>query len=78
MLAIAPHLVRLKSARPGALAPVAELIDAMRAGGVAAVSESGVLGDPSGADSQTGEDLLVAATRSALQLLDRWPARGRL
>ena len=50
MLAIAPELVHMERAAAGATAPLADLIDAMREGGVRAVSENGVLGDPRRAD----------------------------
>lgn len=71
MLAIHPGLVRLDEAQPGATAPLAELAGRLRAGGVAAVSPSGVLGDPGGASSAEGHAILgdlveqlVAAVRS--------------
>jgi creatinine amidohydrolase/Fe(II)-dependent formamide hydrolase-like protein len=37
---------------------LAEILPTMRAGGVRAVSESGILGDPIGADATDGERLL--------------------
>lgn len=58
LLAIAPEVVGQD--RPvGATEPLAELIDAMRAGGVAAVSENGVLGDARGATAAAGVELLT-------------------
>ena len=57
MLALAPHLVRTGAAAAGATAPLRELIDGMRAGGVAAVSPNGVLGDPAGASAEEGAEL---------------------
>ena len=74
MLAIAPELVELPLAEPGATAPVGQLMDVLRAAGVAAVSPSGVLGDPTGADAMIGERLLAGATASAVRMLDGWPA----
>lgn len=42
--------------------PIDELMPVLRRGGMAAVSESGVLGDPSGSSEAHGEDLLRAWT----------------
>lgn len=60
LLAIAPELVRLEHAEPGCVEPLAEILPAMRAGGVVAVSPNGVLGDPSAASSAEGETLVAA------------------
>ena len=46
LLHISPDDVRTDERVPGNSAPLAELLPAMRSGGVAAVSELGVLGDP--------------------------------
>lgn len=62
MLALRPELVRLDQAEPGNTASLMELLPAMRAGGVRAVSENGVLGDPSGATAEEGHALLESAT----------------
>jgi mycofactocin system creatininase family protein len=58
LLALDPAAVRLDRAEPGATAPLSELIDDLRAGGVAAVSANGVLGDPTGATAAEGEEIL--------------------
>jgi creatinine amidohydrolase/Fe(II)-dependent formamide hydrolase-like protein len=58
---------------PGTTVAASELIEAMQTGGVRAVSESGVLGDPTGADAETGRRLLDAATEAGARLLARWP-----
>ncbi len=58
LLALRPDLVRVTLAEPGATAPLAELLPAMRLGGVAAVSANGVLGDPTGASGEAGNELL--------------------
>ena len=49
----------------GNTAPLAELMPALRAGGVAAVSPNGVLGDPAGASAEEGQRLLAAMTADA-------------
>ena len=58
LLAIAPHLVRPGPWPAGATEPIAELMPALRAGGVRRVSPNGVLGDPTGATAAEGERLL--------------------
>ena len=75
MLALAPELVRLEAARAGDVRPLVELIDTLHADGVAAVSSSGVLGDPTGASADEGRSLLdrfAAALAGAVH--ERFPA----
>ncbi|MFC5238093.1 mycofactocin biosynthesis peptidyl-dipeptidase MftE [Pseudonocardia zijingensis] len=81
LLALDPGAVRRDAAEPGATAPLAELLPALRAGGVAAVTPNGVLGDPTGADAPEGERLLDGMTAALRTGLARWrPDRttGRL
>jgi mycofactocin precursor peptide peptidase len=58
MLHLRPADVRLDRAEAGNTTPVAELLPALVAGGVGAVSPNGVLGDPAGASPALGEHLL--------------------
>jgi mycofactocin system creatininase family protein len=58
LLALRPDLVRVDDARPGVTTPLTELLDALRASGVAGVSPTGVLGDPTGADAHEGAALV--------------------
>jgi len=67
LLHLAPDAVRTAAAEPGATAPMADLWEPMRAGGVAAVSPNGVLGDPAGASAREGARL-VAALREDLHV----------
>ncbi len=60
MLHLAPWLVRLDRAEAGDTRPLREILPLMLAGGVAAVSANGVLGDPAGASAAEGKRLLVA------------------
>lgn len=69
MLVIAPELVRLDLAEPGNTAPLGDLIDDMRAGGVRAVSPNGVLGDPAGASETEGHELLEALVADLTSIL---------
>jgi mycofactocin precursor peptide peptidase len=72
LLALAPDLVRSDVAEPGNTAPLAELLPALRAGGVAAVSANGVLGDPAGASAEEGEQLLTLMAGRLRERLARW------
>jgi creatinine amidohydrolase len=69
MLALAPELVRLESAAAGNTAPIAELLPVMRAGGVGAVSENGVLGDPAGASAAEGRQMLAVLERACARFV---------
>jgi mycofactocin system creatininase family protein len=60
LLALDPAAVRVDRAEPGVTAPLSELMPALRAGGVVAVSANGVLGDPTGATAAEGEAILDA------------------
>jgi mycofactocin precursor peptide peptidase len=73
MLALAPNLVR--EARPtGPASSLAELWPAMRSGGVAAVSSSGVLGDAHDANALYGHDLLATWIADLVAAVARsWP-----
>ncbi|GAA1949233.1 mycofactocin biosynthesis peptidyl-dipeptidase MftE [Nocardioides panacihumi] len=58
MLRLDPTRVRLNLAEAGNTGSLRELLPRLRAGGVAAVSANGVLGDPVGASAAEGEQLL--------------------
>ncbi len=80
MLWLRPSAVVLPLPGPGATAPLTDLLPHLAAGGVAAVSPSGVLGDPTGATAEEGSVLLAAmVTDAAARVLAHAPdARGRL
>ncbi|NKX89989.1 mycofactocin biosynthesis peptidyl-dipeptidase MftE [Nocardia coubleae] len=71
-LALAPDRVRTELAEPGDTRPLAEVLPLLRTGGVAAVSNNGILGDPTGANAAAGTELLSAATAALLHDLGRW------
>jgi mycofactocin precursor peptide peptidase len=80
MLHIAPERVDMSSAVVGNTADLESLLPDLRRGGVAAVSSTGVLGDPTRATAEQGEALLgelVARTASAISRGERG-AGGRL
>jgi creatinine amidohydrolase len=72
LLHISPEVVRLEEIAPGNRAPLAELLPAMRNGGVAAVSELGVLGDPTTATATDGERLFVEIVDGCAGRITRW------
>jgi creatinine amidohydrolase len=69
MLALDPSRVRLDRVEPGVTAPLAEIIGELRAGGLAAVSQNGVLGDPTTADATEGEAILAEWVGQVVALL---------
>lgn len=72
MLALRPHTVHLERSEPGNTEPLPELIDRLRDGGTAAVSDNGVLGDPRGASGSEGRRILRAWTKSLVDAVDTW------
>lgn len=79
MLHIAPQLVRTASIERGNTAPVKELIEPMRTGGVAAVSGNGILGDPTTATADHGAQVLemyiTSLHRAVTESLREWSGR---
>lgn len=75
MLAIAPERVDCVRAEAGALEPLDVIFPRLRAGGVAAVSANGVLGDPTTADAETGRKLLDDAVAELEELVWDWTWR---
>lgn len=70
LLAIDPACVRLDRAEAGVTEPLADLLPALRAGGLAAVTPNGVLGDPTGASAAEGAALLAALIADLGALVD--------
>jgi mycofactocin system creatininase family protein len=70
MLALAPAQVVLDAAVAGPVPPIAELIER----GVAAVSASGVLGDPAGASAEEGHALLERLVEQLVASVAAWRA----
>jgi creatinine amidohydrolase len=71
-LALAPERVRLERLAPGATADLRALLPELRRSGVRAVSASGVLGDPTGADASYGSELLESATADLVGTVGAW------
>lgn len=74
LLAIAPDAVRLDAAVAGNTAPIAELLPAMTAAGVGAVSANGVLGNPAGATAAEGAALFDALVADVVERVRAWSA----
>jgi mycofactocin system creatininase family protein len=72
LLALSPQRVLMEHAAPGDERPLAEVWTLLRSGGVRAVSESGVLGDPTGASDVEGAALLDALERALRDAVDAW------
>jgi len=72
MLAIAPELVRMNRAELGVTAPLADIIDELRSGGVVSVSRNGVLGDPLRANATHGRTLLTRLSIDLVAAVDEW------
>lgn len=72
LLALSPDVVRTDLAVPGTTTPWAELEDDIVAGGVIAVSPSGVLGDPTGASAEEGFRLLDGLVAHLAVEVARW------
>jgi len=59
LLALDPAVVRLDRLERGDPRPLAEILPALRAGGLRAVTANGILGDPTTASGEAGEQFLA-------------------
>ena len=76
LLHLSPADVRSGEAAPGNAEPLAALMPRMRSGGVAAVSENGVLGDPTTATADAGAHLFAQMVADCLGRITRWEPDG--
>ena len=72
LLHISPQDVRTGEWVPGNSAPLRELMPELRRGGVAAVSEVGVLGDPTTATAADGARIFADMVEGCLRGIERW------
>ncbi len=72
LLHISPADVWIDELVPGNRAPLGELMPAMRQGGIAAVSEVGILGDPTTATAQEGARIFAEMVGGCLRRVTRW------
>ncbi len=75
MLAVAPERVDMAAAAAGDRRPAADLMPLLRQHGVRAVSDNGVLGDPTGANAEEGARLLDEAAHALWAVVARQAAR---
>ncbi|MFC8042652.1 mycofactocin biosynthesis peptidyl-dipeptidase MftE [Nocardia sp. NPDC057353] len=71
-LALDPGRVRLDRSEPGEPRPLRDLLPALRAGGVRAVSANGVLGDPTDATADEGSALLHRLVTDLIERTGQW------
>ncbi|MFZ0906368.1 MAG: mycofactocin biosynthesis peptidyl-dipeptidase MftE [Mycobacterium sp.] len=72
LLHISPAHVLTDRWRAGNGAPLSDLLPSMRRGGVAAVSDVGVLGDPTTATAAEGERMLAEMVADCVSRFRRW------
>ncbi|BBX21311.1 putative mycofactocin system creatinine amidohydrolase family protein MftE [Mycolicibacter terrae] len=72
LLYLSPDEVRFDQAHPGNSAPLAQLLPALRSGGVAAVSAVGVLGDPTTATADEGSRLFAEMVDTSVAAIEAW------
>ena len=76
LLHLSPDIVRVDEIRAGNTDPLADLMPRLRAGGVRAVSDSGVLGDPTTATADHGARLFTEMVDDCVARLRRWQPRA--
>jgi creatinine amidohydrolase len=74
LLTLTPGRVRMGCAVRGDTRPLAEIWPVLRAGGMRAVSESGILGDPTGAHAREGAALLELLADALIRDVASWRA----
>jgi mycofactocin precursor peptide peptidase len=72
LLHISPSLVCKDECRAGNVAPLAELMPVMHRAGIAAVSDVGVLGDPTTATATEGERIFTEMVDDCVARVGRW------
>jgi creatinine amidohydrolase len=72
MLALAPEYVQPSDAQPGETRPLAAIIGELRSVGIKQVSPNGILGDPTGASAERGNELLQTAAQQLADELGGW------
>jgi mycofactocin precursor peptide peptidase len=72
LLHISPQDVRAEERVPGNGSPLRELMPQLRRGGIAAVSEVGVLGDPTTATAEDGAAIFAAMVEGCLRRITQW------
>ena len=76
LLHLSPESVYIDERRAGNVTPLAELMPTMRRGGIAAVSEVGVLGDPTTATAAAGARFFSEMVDACVTRVRRWTPGG--
>jgi mycofactocin system creatininase family protein len=76
LLHLSPETVCVDDRRAGNVTPLAKLMPTMRRGGIAAVSEVGVLGDPTTATAAAGARLFDEMVDGCVSRIRRWDPDG--
>ena len=77
LLHLRPDLVRTAAIAPGSTEPLEAVLPRLRDGGIAAVSPTGVLGDPTTASASAGERIFAEMVAGCVDRILRWqPATG--
>ena len=72
LLALDPARVQMDRAVPGDTRPLSQTWPQLRTAGVRAVSETGILGDPTGATAKAGRALLDALAADLIRDVSAW------
>jgi creatinine amidohydrolase/Fe(II)-dependent formamide hydrolase-like protein len=72
LLHLCPEVVRTQDWVRGNTESLADLMPRMREGGLAAVSESGVLGDPTTATATAGQRIFSTMVADCCARIQRW------
>lgn len=72
LLHLWPDAVRTAGILPGNTEPLAAILPRLRDGGMAAVSPSGVLGDPTTATAEAGEQIFASMVAGCRERIRRW------
>jgi creatinine amidohydrolase len=76
-LALRPDRVRMADAVPGDTRPLSDTWPLLRSGGVRAVSDTGILGDPTGATAAEGARLLAELAATLIAEVAAWRPTAR-
>lgn len=71
LLAIDPSCVRVDAREVGATAPLGEMLDELKSGGVKSVSANGILGDPTTANAEHGNELFLSLIADLAFTIDK-------
>ena len=72
LLHLSPEVVDMSKAEVGNVTDIAALLPSLRIGGLAPITANGVLGDPTGADSEEGRLLFEALSARAVDAVRKW------